>query len=471
MLKHAITITIISSATLFSLPIISHARLNTLTGGITMGYDYDETQYDTDTNTTPQNRYFKQMSIAPLLILESSSTIDNLTLRINPALVYNLDDYETNVNNNFLLTASRDFTRRLNIELSEGFVYSDDPELIQPANNFDYNEGRRRYWTNDFDIRSTYQYNTDSTFQAGYTYRVLRNDDTGIGGYEDYDRHIGDLALQHHINASWNFGINASYTKGLFDPPQLAIDAISSDSNDLSEYRGGASVNWIATPRVTAFTRYDYIGSNYDAPLRHDSNIHNLTLGATFQYSPRLTLEAGGGPSYEKTDTFDSNTDYNAHASLNYDVAEHTTFGLTGAKGYDQQNFSASNNALGSNQGLTEFDDWQMNISHALTNELNLNAFASYRNEKQRSIVHLLAVNDATGGALADADRETLRQESVFSRDVYSLGGSLNYTFLHWYTAAVNYTFRTQDSELLNDSYDEHRIYLTLSFQKELLRW
>jgi len=95
----------------------------------------------------------------------------------------------------------------------------------------------------------------------------------------------------------------------------------------------------------------------------------------------------------------------------------------------------------------------------------------NYRDEKQESILYGLANNPETevsGGVIND---ETIREESVFSRKTYEAGTSLKYSFLQWYTASLKYTFRQQDSEEVNDSYDEHRVFLSLSVEKELLRW
>lgn len=468
------------------------ARLNTITGGLTLGYDYDKTQYereDSESSLLDQDHTLQQMSIAPLFIFETTSTTDGLTISLNPSFVYEIEESSTDIDHNFSLSAYRDFTNRLRVELSENYIYSDDPELFEAETSSDYNRGRRRYWTNDFNINSTYAYAPESSFGAGYTYRILRNDDTGPGGYEDYDRHIVDLSLQHQINAAWNFSLFTNYTRGLFDPPDTALverteegletiapgitDDIDTEdlSNDLSEYEIGGTVNWIFSSRKTFLVSYDFSVSDYDAILRNDTNLHNLTLGAEYQHTRRLSFELGGGPSYEKTDTFDANWDYNAHFNLSYDLAERSNIAVGVEKGYDQENFSANNNLLGRDRGLTDYWDFNLDISHALTTELTATLFGTYRDEKQENIVHGFVNTLEADGDLASTDRETFREESIFTRKIYEAGGSLDYTFLQWYTAAIRYTYRNQDSEIVNDSYDEHRVFLTLSFQKELFRW
>lgn len=470
----------------------AQARLNTLTGGVTTGYDYNETIYkkgSNDTDIPTEDTYLKKFSIGPLFIYETSSSIDQLTISYAPSYTYDVENSHNDVDHNFSLSGHRNFSRELRFDLSDSLIYSDDPDLIETANTSDYNKGRRRYYTNTFNINSTYTYDTESSFGGGYSYNILRNEDTGPGGYEDYDRHIADISLQHHINASWNIGATASYTLGLFDPPEQIItetvagelESIYPDitdgtdtrnlSNDLSEYRAGATLNWLFSQRETFLVSYDYSGTVYDAALRNNTDIHNLTFGARYQYNTRLSFGFGGGPSYEKTETFDSNIDYNAHVNLDYKISEHSTLSAKAEKGYDQENFSSNNNALGRDQGLTEFWEWQLNLSHQLLKDLTASLFVSYRDENQENIIQGVVTGLENDTALLTTDRETLRDASVFNRDIYTAGGSLSYSFLQWWTTSLHYTYRKQDSEQINDSYDEHRLYLTLSVQKELFRW
>lgn len=464
----------------FCLSTTTHARLNTLTGGLAIGYDFDETKYE-DSNidgiTPRDNSYLKQFNISPLLILETTSNTDNLTIRFNPSFTYDLESSQNDIDHNFHIAAYRDFTSRLRLELSNGFIYSNDPELLDQEVSSDYNTGRRRYWTNTSNFNSIYTYGTDSSIEAGYTYRILRNDDTGPGGYEDYDRHIADLSLQHQFSAAWNIAVTGSYTRGLFDPPDSEVtetpDTINdiNFSSDVSEYRTSTTVNWLIPPRKTFFINHSFIGSDYDEDLRNNSYLQNVTLGTIYQHTQQLSFELGAGPSYEKTETFDASWNYNAHFNVNYDVAQNSTLVASVEKGYDQQNFSQNNNSLGNNQGLIEFWEWKLDFSHRLTADLTATLFAAYRDERQENTLYGILNTIGSGTDLATLDNEAFREESIYNRKIYQAGGSLRYDFLRWYTASLRYTYRQQDSDQINDSYDEHRVYLTLSVQKELLRW
>ena len=219
------------------------------------------------------------------------------------------------------------------------------------------------------------------------------------------------------------------------------------------------------------FRSYDFSASNYDAILRYDTDLHNLTLSAQYQHTRRLSFGLGAGPSYEETETFDPNWGYNGYFNLNYNIAKRTNISAGVEKGFDQENFSANNNFLERDQGLTGYWNYNLDFSHQLSKHLTVTLFGSYRDEKQENLLHGFVNTSGNDSGLDTADRETFREESIFKRDIYEAGGSLAYTFLQWYTASLRYTYRNQDSERINDSYDEHRVFLTLSFQKELFRW
>ncbi len=471
----------------------SHARLNTFTAGITTGVDYSETDYDNNTvddgvPSSPNGRT-EQLSIGPIFIFESSSSIDSLSVNYRPSYVYDIDNSDSDLDHNFSLSGYRNFSKNFRFDVTDNFIYSDDPDLVTDDSSSDYNKGRKRYWTNTLDLKSTYTYDTDSFFGGGYSFRVLQNEDTGIGGYENYDKHTADLFLTHRFNASWNIESNISYTRGLFDPPEQQVvdrvetgletiaegstDAIDTNdlSNDLSEYRANATVNWVFTPAKTLQTRYTFSASNYEAILRNDTILHNLSFGGQYQYSKLLSFGFGGGPSYEKTDTYDANWNYNAYFNFNYTISKRTSFSASAEKGYEQDNFSSNNNQLGRDQGLTEYVDWQLDFSHKLLKDLDLSLYASYRDERQENIVHgiVTAIDEETG--LQGTDREDRRELSVFDRDVYRAGITLNYSFMQYWSTALTYSYRKQNSERINDSYDENRAYLTLSVQNEIFRW
>lgn len=458
------------------------ARLNSFTSGITTGYSYTETQYD------ERNRINSKFSVGPLFTLQSSSSLDQIIVKYNPTYNFNPEEKTSYFEHDAYLGCYREFTRRLRFDLSDSFIASDDPDLIETDDISDYNNSHKRYWTNRFNIKGRYMYDRESLFGGGYTYDILRNKDTGFDGYEDYDKHVADVFLQHRINASWKMAATASYTRGIFDPPDQEIadgvitgldalsDGITNDvdsniSNDLSEYHASASLYWLASSTKTLHATYSYSASNYDAFVRHDTTLHNLTFGAEYKYSPLLAFALGGGPSYKKTESFDENWDYNAFFNFSYQLAKRSIFAGSISKGYDQENFSYNNTNYGRNQGLTEFWEYRLDFTQQLWKDLILTLFVAYHDEKQENVLDGV-LNSVEGDIdLQSADNETFSEDSVFNTDAYVAGGSLSYAFMEYWKTALSYSYRKQDSEIINDCYEEHQVYLTLSVQKEIIRW
>ncbi len=470
----------------------AYGRINILTGGITTAYDYDKTNRQKDSEKVAvsiSNSDKSQLSIGPLITFESNSSVDRLTIRLNPSFGYDFGDTHSDIDHDYSISAYRDLNKNIRLSLSNSFIYSDDPKLIQSTDSFDYKSGRKRFLTNDFNINTTYAYNTESHIGGGYTYKILRNENTGIGGYEDYDKHVADLNLQHHVNSSWNITATTSYTRGLFDPPdQEIVTTIENEleslipgstedisnheiSNDLSEYRAGTTLNLVLSKRKTFLAGYDFMGTDYDNILRFDSNIHNFKIGTSYQFNKRLSINLGGGPSYIKTETLNGDWNYNAHLNGDYDFSKHSTFRASSEKGYTQKNFSQNNNSLGRDEGLTEFWEWKLALAQQILKDLKGNIYVSYRNENQRSLINAIETDTEEGIQPQATDQRDLFKESIFNRDIYITGGTLNYTFMKYWSSNFDYSFRKQQSQWLNDSYDEHRLLVTLTFQKELLRW
>ncbi|RWX47716.1 hypothetical protein H206_06953 [Candidatus Electrothrix aarhusensis] len=548
-----------------------------MTGGLVFSYDYDKTNNERNNTEdgTPEDsasedeQFLEHFSVAPLFIIETTSYLDSLTLSFNPSFVYDQVSDQHDIDYNVKMSAYRLFTRKFRVELSNSFIYSDDPELFEDEDLLDPNQHRRRYKVNNFSCNATYNYGLERFIATGYSYEILRNEETGMGGYEDYDRHKPTLTLQHRFNPSWSMNIMWGYTKELLDPIAPAVteeiegesknanfvsvdddfnisndsteyrftlehqfnpfwnmnvmwgytrelfgplapaviedigdeskdtDSISVDDtsddvivqtssqdfdsqdrnsenysqseqllNDFSRYQLSPKINHILSRRTTFWLSQDYILIDYDSFLLADSYLYDIALGAEHKYSRRLSFKLDGGPSCQQTDGFDPQWGYNTHLGFNYDLDRNFTLAASIIKGYDEESLSSDKTTSDRSQGFTAFWELEMSLVRKFDTDLTGTAFFSYRDESQEKPLDSIASMLDTS-----IDREALREESLLNRTIYEGGCSLGYKFLRWYSADLRYTYSKQESELLDERYDEHRIYLTFSIQKELLRW
>jgi hypothetical protein len=149
----------------------------------------------------------------------------------------------------------------------------------------------------------------------------------------------------------------------------------------------------------------------------------------------------GIGPTYEKTEGQSANWSENGIAEVNY-AFQHGFINFLVEKTYDVDNFSGSDE-----RGAV--DTWESRLagSYQLKKDIALSGRLSYINE----------------------DRE--EEGGDFQRDRYIAGTVLSYTFWQYYTASIDYTFTKQESDRERDDYEDHRVLLTLSWEKELFRW
>ena len=138
-------------------------------------------------------------------------------------------------------------------------------------------------------------------------------------------------------------------------------------------------------------------------------------------------------------------------------LIQHGSFTLGVEKRFDVDNFSGT-----TNRGFVDYWDTHFNFTYQLFEHLSLDGRASYRNEDRKDSTL------ATGSIQTSTAPAALTQ---YNQDLITAGMGLRYTFLQYYSAGLNYTFTRQDSERINDSYNDHRVLFTLSWKQEWLRW
>lgn len=447
---------------LLTVPVISYSRVNSLTGGIGTSYDYSVRTYDDGQNDSD----YQSIALRPMLDFVSTSERDRLQLRVAPALKYDLENEETDWDSSVMVAADRFVTKRWQLQFSDTFVRSDyydedtnfasrpldpsleRPEISDPALSTDL--GRKRYWKNSLNLSSTHFYQQESSVGVGFNYIALRNDDSGSRGYDDYDRYVLSLTDVHRFNPIWQTRAKFDYVIGNYDesPDIFLPSATDQLSRDLSEYRLMLNVDNNSIVHNPLSLYYSYIRTNYDASLRDDISLHQLRLTWMREFSPRLYTRLGAGPSYSKADNGDANWGANGVAELNY-LLERGFINFKVEKSYEVDNFSGNYE-----RGSTDTWDSSFSFQYQLQQNLRASGSLSYLYEdRQNQFSDIVVIADE------------------YHRDVYIAGLGLGYNFWRNYTAGIDYEYINQDSERDFDSYDEHRILLTLSWQKELYRW
>ncbi len=473
-------------------PAISLARTNILTAGLSTSYDYDNQQYErvavdpqvgtVVTAADSRDDDTSSLALRPLLRWNSNSQDDQFELRAAPSIRYDLIDSESDWDADFALSYARSLTRAWRISAADAFVRSDsyDPEgersAYTPATEnqntspeLAANRGRSRYWRNTANAASEYQYGQDSLVRLGFDYEVLRNDESEVLSYEDYDRYVVTFTDNHRYNPFWTTGVEVSFVRGEYDENTVLAAPATLDGTILPEADPGLAGNlgtsdlWeyhlLTRVENTSFQHhrlglaYTYVGTAYDEELENDQDIHELQATWRHDYSQRVTTTLGGGPSYIKTESQDATWGGNGIAALDYRL-EHGGLGLAVEKGYEVDNFSGTDQ-----RGVVNFWNTRLYANYQVVEDVTLTGLLEYRHEDRE---------DPTVTSTATPTATTLGE---YTNEQFTAGGGLTYAFMRYYSAALHYTFIRYESERIGEDYDDHRLLLTLSWEQEWLRW
>ena len=482
-------------------PLNGLARQNTLIAGLSTAFDYDHPRYDSveagtkgaeeeSEKVEPKENDAAYLVFRPFLRLLSKSSNGLLEFHTTPGIKYDLIDSEPDWDLEAYFAAAQSMSRWWKVTASDTLLRSDhhsirfgaapsEPEVSgadgseqvetskgqTPALSAD--RGRSRYWLNDLKLISEHPYGKDSQVQAGFTYRVLRNDDSEVLSYEDYDRYEMRLKNRHRFTSAWKTGAEASFIRGTFDDVSAGSQAGESSatlftgedelSQDLWEYRAKATIENNSFRRHTPAIEYSYIGARYDETEQEDSDIHEMRFSWRYKYSRHLTTKLGAGPSYEKTEGQDANWGGNGIAQLDY-LFRNGAVSLAFEKGLDVDNFSGANE-----RGTVDFWAIRFGVSYRPLDRLSCSGNLAYRREDRTEpsrVVNPQEILDNKDGGPAES-----------AEDQYTAGFSLRYAISTTSSTGLNYTYIREDSDDDGDDYQDHRIVVSYTWQNEWLRW
>ena len=450
----------------------AEARENSLSGGGSISYEI----YDKSTDATPAagqsngNDNYSRIIINPALTVRSLGENNVIELTYAPSIAYGDGDngkLQQSVNGR----ASWSPTSHWTITLADSYQETDtDLDNInrarftpQPAptpggpqggsgtppsppvndSQLTGQTGRQKYSNNIFSANTAYQYWEDSFFNFGYQLDQLRYDQL-TGSNQDFDRHTVSANIRHRLNSQYSLTVAASYVTGTSNQAEQA--AANSASAGVDEYHLSTSLQSLTIPHHPLSLSYSLGVSDYDDDRQANSQIHTLLLGWTWEINPKATFSLSAGPSYQKSDNESWSYALNASYSHQWSATGRISFNVS--HGMENRNFSGN----GKDNGLIEYWRAGVGISQALSQNLSLNLMATAADED---------VTQSDNG-LHNGSRGT-RQ--------YSLGGGLSYSFWRWYSLGLNYTYTTQDGDLPGDDYDEQRVMLVLSMQRDFFHW
>lgn len=445
------------------------AAVTTMSGGVSTGYEYfDRSRDNSVTATSSNDEGHSRFRISPFVTIVSATARQSVDFTYAPSFWYDVDESENDIDQKLTLDYMRALSRRWNFTISDNLSITDEFNSFSPTVDPDTGKiisvspgagtagdilrderGRRKYTNNSVSLGTSYMYLEDSSAALDYTWTLLRNDQDFSGSnYQDYDKHDFSVTLAHRLNSEWKATAVAGYIKGLYDSIGSGTTTIPADSDDVNQYRASLLLGHQLSFQHSLSGLYSYNQSDYESTLRRDSEIHDVTLGWGWNVSPKLNLNLGAGPTYTKQEGTSGDWNTNANFALDYRL-EKGGIGFTASRGTTTQNFSGTDE-----RGNSEYWRVQSNVRYNLYQYATVSAYLAYNNEDR----------DETTASGTTATE-------TFNVETYSAGCALNYRFYEHYTAGLSYGYVQNTSENANDDYDDHRIALTLSYEKDFYQW
>jgi hypothetical protein len=332
-----------------------------------------------------------------------------------------------------------DLGKSTRFEVSDSFLRTEDPlgeedilavrdgDVIQEGDST-IRKNRRTYYRNTASTRLTHRFGKEDAIYAGFSYGLLRNNDSQE---EDNDYYSPSIGLNYWFGPKFGFESNATYTKADFDQDN---DFTGDPSDDFQNYAGMIRFIGRTGARFSVFAQHDQIYRDFDGD-ENDYMVYAPSAGFTYVIEEGLNLRIGGGYFYQDVDNEDANQGFFGNSQIDktweYQRGSITLAALTGL---DQNDFGAEN------IGLERYAALQGSALYRLARTISWDINGSYRYSD--------AVGNADQGAGDDTGNNVHR---------FRAGSGFTIEPLRWMAIRLSYNFNKVNSDNEADEYDEHR--------------
>jgi hypothetical protein len=281
----------------------------------------------------------------------------------------------------------------------------------------------------------SHQFGKEDSVYAGFTYGLLRNNDSQE---EDNDNYSPSVGLNYWFGPKFGIQSNATYTKADFDQDS---DFVGEGTSDFDNYAGSIQFIGRTGERFSVFAQHNQIYRDFDGNNDNDYMVYAPSAGFTYVVEKGLNLRLGAGYFYQDVDNGDDNQGVFGNSQIDkiWDF-QRGSITLTALTGLDQNNFGAEN------IGLEKFAGVQGTALYKMTRTISWDIDGSYRYSD--------AIGNADQGANDDTGKNVHR---------YRVGSGFTIEPLKWMAIRLGYTFRKVNSDNEANEYEEHRGLLKIT--------
>jgi len=415
----------IAACTLFLTTSITFGFQATFIPRISVSEEYTDNLFLTDSNK--EHEYIT--TISPGFTAQILGKNSGAEISYDPEYaVYNEYDEYDGWRHSVELSGWSELSKNTRLEVSDSYLYTEDPIIDSDiaalrAEDPDVlidstiRRNRQTYYTNTAGINLIHQFGRADSFNLGFVYSFLENDDPI---YEDNERYNPYVGLTYWFAPEWGMNMRGSYTKGEFD-----------DSDDLDEWYGSARLIKRFSRYLEGFVQYAHTVVEYGGNSE-DFQIYNPSAGFNYTISDDTSFSLEMGYSFLNRDEEDDESFISAIGNLTK-TFRRGSINIIGSAGYEGAYFGAET------LGVTEFYELGGSVTYQLTRHLSGNVFGSYRNNEYIE--------------------ETPEREDKITR----AGLGLSMQALEWMLLSLDYAYRTVDSTLDIEEYDENRVLFRIT--------
>jgi hypothetical protein len=387
--------------------------------------------YDDNINLTNTDKTSDFITaVSPGMTLNVLSQRTKLGLTYDPSFVWYADHSENNTVRQ-LANANWDqqLSQYLSLNLTDSYINSEDP-LQDTLDLQGIRTTRNKYWVNSFRTSTGYVFGSENTLHVGYGREDRGNTDITL---DDSAVQTPFADLTYWLDVRNGFGLTYTYSDVRF-----SRDNLPPTEDDYTGHSAGIRYLRRFRTNSTGYIGYTYTTRDFQG-LTEDYVIHNATIGLDHTFSPQYTLSASLGYFLEVFDISDNQSGPTFTLALTRNFSRgNITVG--GAGGWEEVYLTRT---ISQTTGLTQYYSGYVNGTYQLLERLSAYAGVSYRHDKDQTDV-----------------------ASQFFRG----NCGLKWTFLRWFSLALDYSYADLNDDIESDSYTDNRAMLILSASKPY-RW
>ena len=381
--------------------------------------------YDDNIDLVPTNEIDDYITaVTPSIALSILTEKTDFTLYYAPSFVFYDENTENDTTRQLAtLTWGQDLTQYIRFDLTDTFYRSEEPieydETVQGIRTT-----RQTYWRNTGEASAQFLFGPENSVAFGYGQSYLKNEDPTL---DDGKIQTPFATLFYWFNVKNGMELDYEYSKADFWRD-------GQDAGD--DYDGhAAGIRYIHrfTPHTSIFIGYDFTTRDFDREIEdEDYDVHVGSAGFDHALSPDVSLSLAGGyfiQENERSDDFDGYT-YNALFTKRF---EHGSLTLGGTGGWYESYLDAER------RGFTRYWSGNARLEYRVAERFGFYAGGSYRLDR-----------DPT-----DREWDTLRGNA-----------GIRWTFLRYFTLAVDYRYAERDDDRDTEDYKSNRVMLTLTGSK-----